>query len=655
MSNNTTTGAAKKYDLTVILFCISIVLLVVGALISYNVVTSGGRVKIEEVAFIDDNGALLKGAIYIPKGVDAEHPAPAVIVGHGYSSNYHALEIDAVELARRGVVALAVDSYDHGKSGHPEPLKPEPFTKPDPRLSHFGMFGQLQFLGRLPYVDKNRIGLTGHSMGAENSRLTAKRAFALRQTDPSVIVPRAVLLQANSPKLDNETKDDEPVAHFGISYGVNVGRYDEFAILLWGIPKAADYKTTKNFKAMVGIPEPDNNVFYRYGNPAPLTTREEQLRAGREGSLRIGWIQDNSHSTLCFSRLASRRAVEFFDLTLCDGKLAERIPYDNQIWPLKTPASAAVLIGVVMFMVTLGLLLLRAPFFKSIIKPEPVSLISMHAPIHKLYYTVFYAISFLVPFFTFFWANEDRIFSTWQNVIAPVSKWPYSNFWNLPLVNGSALYSLVHGAIMVVLFAIIYFALAKPNGGKFESTGLIVPAKTFGKSILLGAIVFFSFFIVLNILIYFTGIEFGFYKFWLDTMSIDRWGRFVKYFLFFFVYAVISGVCLNSITRINGLKEWQNFLLMLGVSFGGLLLLQIINTQVLYRTGQMLYFFVPGSKIPNSFAILLLFGTFFSVPSSVVFSRVFYKKTGNVWVGAVIVSMFSTFLAVGSTLVSHIL
>jgi hypothetical protein len=134
-------------------------------------------------------------------------------------------------------------------------------------------------------------------------------------------------------------------------------------------------------------------------------------------------------------------------------------------------------------------------------------------------------------------------------------------------------------------------------------------------------------------------------------------------------------VCLNSITRINGLKEWQNFLLMLVVSFGGVFLLQIVNTQVLYRTGAMLYFFVPGSAsikgsvpvgamaaagikgggIPNSFAILLLFGTFFAVPSSVVFSRVFYKKTGNVWLGAMVVSMFCTFLSVGSTLVNHIL
>ncbi|MDR1831937.1 MAG: alpha/beta hydrolase [Fusobacteriaceae bacterium] len=650
-----------------ILLVLSLVLLIIGAFISRYIWTSKGTVRIEEVEFTDDNGAPLRGIVYIPNGVTAENPAPGVIVNHGYSSSTDALELDAIELSRRGLVVMAMDGYDHGTSGAPTPLK-----KADATTGDYGIYSVVQYFGKLPYVDKTKIGVTGHSMGAENSRGSTLRSYQAHETDPSIITPKAVFLQANSPKLTKEGV--EPLNAYPIDYGVSVGRWDEFAIMLWGIPKASDYKNTKAFKAMVGIEAPEYDTLYAYGSDTPLT-REQAIQAGEEGKLRIGWIQDNTHSFLCFNGLAAARTLEFFDLSLCGGKLAEKLPYTDQIWHYKVIGASMMLAGFVLLMIALGMTLLQTAFFKPIVQPEPVSLITLHDGKAKGMYTAFYVFSFLVPAFLFTWANEIRVHATWANVIAPQIKFPTTNFWNLPVVNGAVVFNVVHGAIMIALFAVIYFLIAKPNGGKFSSTGLTVSPEKIGKSILLAIVVFVIFYIVVHIFHAATGMEFGFYKFYIKAMSADKWGRFIKYFLFFFVYALISGVLLNSITRVNGLKEWQNFLLMLVVSVGGLALFQFVNYQVLYKTGYQLLFFVPGTAaakgavpvgalaaagltgggLPNCYSGIVLYASFFSVPAGTVLTRVFYKKTGNVWAGAMLVGLFSTFLAVCGANVGRIL
>ena len=54
--------------------------------------------------------------LYLPKGVSAENPAPAVALTHGYLNSKEFEEGFAIELARRGYVVFAYDQYDHGDS-----------------------------------------------------------------------------------------------------------------------------------------------------------------------------------------------------------------------------------------------------------------------------------------------------------------------------------------------------------------------------------------------------------------------------------------------------------------------------------------------------------------------------------------------------------
>jgi dienelactone hydrolase len=134
--------------------------------------------------------------LYIPRGADAAHPVPAVLVMHGYQNDRETSAAYGIELARRGIAALSVDLYGHGATtpgmrergwGRAKLTNLEkPVSGPE-RFRLMMSFSILDFFNRkisagvtdssmggksayrylesLPFVDRSRIGITGHSMG----------------------------------------------------------------------------------------------------------------------------------------------------------------------------------------------------------------------------------------------------------------------------------------------------------------------------------------------------------------------------------------------------------------------------------------------------------------------------------------------------------
>ncbi|MDR1218853.1 MAG: dienelactone hydrolase family protein [Treponema sp.] len=134
--------------------------------------------------------------LYVPKGVDAANSAPAVLVMHGYQNDRETSAAYSIELARRGIVALSIDLYGHGyttpgmkgrgwgahKLTNLDKTVSGPqrflimmtfsvldFFRPDISQgvtdSSMGGEAAYRFLEALPFVDRSRIGVTGHSMG----------------------------------------------------------------------------------------------------------------------------------------------------------------------------------------------------------------------------------------------------------------------------------------------------------------------------------------------------------------------------------------------------------------------------------------------------------------------------------------------------------
>ena len=88
--------------------------------ITHGIQQDWGNVKVTsgsiEATTVDNKQYNMGYKLYIPKGVDKDHPAPAVLCLHGYQNDHETSAGYAVEFARHGYVALAIDEFGHGST-----------------------------------------------------------------------------------------------------------------------------------------------------------------------------------------------------------------------------------------------------------------------------------------------------------------------------------------------------------------------------------------------------------------------------------------------------------------------------------------------------------------------------------------------------------
>ena len=101
-------------------------------------------------------GIELAGDLYVSKELDRSKKHPAIVVGPPYGGvKEQGPGVYANELARRGFVVLAYDPAYHGYSGG------APRYTSSTELYHEVFSAGVDFLGTLPYVDRERIGVIG--------------------------------------------------------------------------------------------------------------------------------------------------------------------------------------------------------------------------------------------------------------------------------------------------------------------------------------------------------------------------------------------------------------------------------------------------------------------------------------------------------------
>lgn len=110
----------KKSKKTLICFCLLLVVSVLCMVFANLIQTDFGKVEVKvgkiEVSTNEGYYYSLGYKLYIPKGVDSDNPAPALLCLHGYQNDHETSAAYALEAARHGIVALAIDEYGHGST-----------------------------------------------------------------------------------------------------------------------------------------------------------------------------------------------------------------------------------------------------------------------------------------------------------------------------------------------------------------------------------------------------------------------------------------------------------------------------------------------------------------------------------------------------------
>jgi pimeloyl-ACP methyl ester carboxylesterase len=287
------------------LAAVGAILILLGGVLAHFTQTSNG-IRLEDVRFKGANGNTMSALVYIPANATEKTPAPGILAVHGYINSRETQDGFAIEFARRGYVVVALDQTGHG------------YSDPPAFANGFGGPDGLAYLRSLPYVDKNNIGLEGHSMGG-----WTVLAAAAAMPDGY----KSVVLEGSS--------TGKPFAAEGMptwprNLAVVFSQYDEFSLIMWGSEYAKKVPQSAKLAAVFGVAGPIDPGKV-YGDIA-------------HGTARVLYTPAITHPSDHFSQEAIGYSLDWFAKTLTGGTA---LPSTDQIWRWKEFGTLIALIGFV--------------------------------------------------------------------------------------------------------------------------------------------------------------------------------------------------------------------------------------------------------------------------------------------------------------------
>ena len=286
-----------------------LILILAGGLLAHLTQTSGG-IRIQDVRFKGAKGNTMSALLYIPPNATPQIPAPAFSPSTATSISRETQDGFAIEFARRGYVVLALDQTGHG------------YSDPPAFANGFGGPDGLAHLRSLEFVDKNNIGLEGHSMGG----WTVLAAATAMPNDYKSMVLEGRRPASRSP----------PTAR-------RAGR----ATWRWCSPSTRNSPTL-----MWGVEPPATSP--RARNSGRCSARKAPVEPGKvygdiaQGTARVLYTPAITHPAEHISHEAIGYSLDWFAKTLQGGTPR---PVDDQIWFRKEIGTLIALIGFVALLI----------------------------------------------------------------------------------------------------------------------------------------------------------------------------------------------------------------------------------------------------------------------------------------------------------------
>ncbi len=593
-----------------IFVCIAIVLMLISMIGASLIQTSGGRVKVDEVNWVDTDGIRKTALLLVPENATVETPAPAIVTSHGFLNNKEMQDLNYVELARRGYVVLAIDMASHGDSqiaAGVANMMPS-------------VWQGVLFLADIGYVDTARIGVTGHSFGGFSSN------FAVTMDNAAgTNLISAVLVNSMDPTYDSDSDGVFDNVYGGRDVGVVAGEYDEFGFTI------LDENGVKQPKPDY-IHSAEAQSFLYYGTDRGEQPEREantvytQEVDGQE-AMRVIYTSNIIHPWSHFSARSTTSTIEFFEQAL---GAPNPIPATNQIWQWKTVFNVVGIVGFVMFAINCAIALLATPLFQSVSSLGAEQTLSAPAfKGKKWWFWVSLVISAVVGSVIYL-----------PIMLATKSATYERTFLNQAAVRGVSTWAMACGVVTLVLL-LATKAINKDAWADCAAKVRITPVRLL-KTVLLAITVVAASYAWVFIADYFFHVDF---RIWVLAIK-----RFNPVYLFiaipfmimgsvFYIMSSISVNCFNY-CKIGG-KEWVNTLILALFTGAPAFILTLMQYIYFYQTGYLL--FAVGE---SALFVVWLFPLVAILPISVLVSRKIYKACGNPYlagvINAVIVALISS-------------
>ena len=600
------------------LLLIALLVVFFSSLIASQIQTSGGRVDVRDIKIPTHNGQWVVADLFKPRSATSENPAPLVVVIPGFQRSKEALSNIAIELSRRGLVVILIDPYAQGFSS-------ASMSRLAATTEGYGMFAVVDYAAsssNLNYVDKSRIGVTGHSAGG-NAAIRGANYFgkeAIETGKPSKL--NSVFVSGYVLTLTDKVLQDVR-SNVGVSYAF----YDEGA-----------YRNELKNGDMRRAPEALRAVNSGLGSGDPSIDEVELGRYYGDKDTRTLRVVHNEmilHPFQPYITEATANQLEYFERVF---DIKNEISNENQVWYWKELLGLIALIAALVAVVPVGRLLLEIPYFKPLVHPIPPALPKPKGKGKILFWSMF-VISALIACFTYIPMAELS-----QKLFVAASTRQQTWFFPQRMNNAVMLWAVLNGSVGYLMFWLSYRYFGKKNGVSPQLWGAATNRTELFRTFMLAFSLFLFFFLTLFLIYYFLHVDYRFLFMGVRTFQPPLLVLLAMYVPFFFIFLLSNSLRINGAMRFEGESEFRSMLVGGFANSLGLMLIVVVQyltfalTGTVYWTDGWLYVNLLFAVVPMMFVLPY-------------FNRYFFNMTGRIYLGPMTTGLIFIMILISNTVI----
>ena len=574
------------------LFLYCLVVIILSSFFASLIQTSFGKVDVKLMNLKTPDGQNLVYDLYKPSIATENDKQPFIVVVPGFQRSKEALSNIAIELSRRGYVVALIDPYAQGMSS-------SSLSRLAATTQGYGMFALVDYAyaENFSFVDINKIGSTGHSMGG-NAAIRGADYFgkeAIRSGKKSKL--DSVYISGYVLTLrENILRDSK--SNMGVSYAL----YDEGAFRndLQGWD-AGNMKIAPESLRTV------NSVL-------PKDKKVTEVELGKyygersNNTLRVIFNEELLHPFQPYNKEATKNQLDYFDKVF---GAPISINSNNQIWQYKELFTLINMIVSLLMLIPIAKLFLSLSFYKDIVKDIPASLPEQTSKSKMIFWSVFF-LSALIACISFIPMVDVAKILFHESANRELT-WFFPQRMN----NSVMLWAAFNGSIGLVIFFISYYFFGRHHGVNTNSWGLQINKVELFKTIMLGLSIFICYYLILYFVYFLFHVD---YRFWFMGVRIfqpEMLLVLVMYFPLFFIFFFSNSLRVNGAMRFKNQSEWKSRLIAGFANSLGLMMIIIIQYVTFAWTGTVFW-------TTNWLSVNLLFGI---VPMMFIlpyFNRIFF-------------------------------
>jgi len=607
-----------------------------------------GNVDIETVYFEARDDQIVAYDLYTPSTATADNKAPLIIVIAGFQRSRETQGHVALELARRGFVVINIDPYSQGDSTSSQGIQGRAIAT----MEGYGAFDIIDYVydnDIYPFVDKDRIGVTGHSAGG-NAAYQAAVYFGKRAVDNNG-VSKVHSIYISGYVLSINSSINFSKSNMGMDYAL----YDEGA-----------FRNPLNTSAPEGYSKADmtwaveSHIFVNSGlekQGLPTIPDSTQVEIGRIygnpnlRNMRQVFNTPTIHAFQPYDTKATTSNIAFFEVAM-DFRNNEIRP-NNQVWVTKEVLTTISLVASLAMLVPVATLLYRIPFFKRSMN-EPIIDERKRSKGSILNYIIVFLITATFAALTYL-PSAKLSFILFPEASQSVTTW----FFPQRMTNAVAVWAVLSGTFaMLVFMASRYISLLVQKKKlnieinykeEFKKWGVSLGWKNLGKTVLLGVLTAGIYFLLLMIIYWIFHVDYRF----IFIMAARKLNskvliQILMYFPVFFVFYLSNSIRVNA-GQMRGKANERIKLLIAGLTnIAGLSIILFIQYLAFINTGTIAFTELPDGTTQWLYVNILftLIPVMFLMP---FFNRWFYKLSGNTFLGPIIICIIFVIMTLNNS------